>query len=592
MTKTKLKKDGFITSFLEGWRALVTLVKMQLKEKMDLGYLRSKRKLIFKSTWLFVEFAAITAIIAVVFYFVKLINLVSPNHDIPVSVISVVFGVMLLLSLITDTIGLMKSLYFSKDNTVLLTFPATPSLVFFSKLVTYYLYEIRKSFMFTIPMFIAYGLVVRGYGVNDPKTLWYYPWLLLMFFLISSVPVLFAALLSIPTMFLYVFLNRVKILQYLLYVVLAVGIILLAWWLIGLIPADIDFSENWGQITFDIQEFFKWIGNPDSIPADKVGTTGAKVALLLVPLRVFTELVVGRMVGLTGQLFHSETLKTLLIMVGIGCVMLLLGFLLSKPLFCRMAATPFEFKKKDTIKARTNRKVPAFFSAIKKEFVIGIRSNSFIKLGGILVVIMPMAIYLLNKLYSAMDTRFIGTQMTICFNIVIILLIMLMTNIDLASVYSRDGSSSYLNKVQPTPYAILLFSKLIFPMIIALVGLAFTVNIFAIETGLSQSNATLIGLMIYGVYLAHLFTSAESDIMNPQYEQYATFNDQANNPNETSSGVSALLFSAIVFAVAFFLSSRNDTGVWMKLAIVALCLAALKVFTYLSKIKAFYKEKQ
>ena len=207
-------------------------------------------------------------------------------------------------------------------------------------------------------------------------------------------------------------------------------------------------------------------------------------------------------------------------------------------------------------------------------------------------MIMPMAIYLLNKLYSAMDTRFIGTQMTICFNIIIILLIMLMTNIDLASVYSRDGSSSYLNKVQPTPYAMLLFSKLIFPMVIAFVGLLFTINIFAIEAGLSQNDAIMIGIMIYGVYLAHLFSSAESDIMNPQYEQYATFNDQANNPNETSSGVSALLFSVIVFAAAFFLSTRNDTGVWLKLAIAAGCMATFKIFTYLSKIKAFYKEKQ
>ena len=592
MTKTKLKKDGFITSFLEGWRALVTLVKMQLKEKMDLSYMRSKRKLIFKLTWLFIEFAAITAVIAVVFYFVKLINLVSPNHDVPVSVISIVFGVMLLFSLITDTIGLMKSLYFSKDNTVLLTFPATPSLVFFSKLVTYYIYEIRKSFMFTIPMFIAYGLIVRGYGLNDPKTLWYYPWLILMFVFISSIPVLFAALLSIPAMFIYVFLNRVKVLQYLLYTVLAVGIILLAWWLIGLIPSDIDFSANWGQITFDIQEFFKWIGTPDTIPTDKVGSAGAKIAVALVPLRIFTELIIGKVVGLSGHLFHSETLPTLLIVVGVGCAMLVMGFLLSKPLFCRMAATPFEFKKSDAIKARANRKAPAFLSAIKKEFMIGIRSNSFIKLGGVLVVIMPMAIYLLNKLYSAMDTRFIGMQMTICFNIVITLLIMLMTNIDLASVYSRDGSSSYLNKVQPTPYAMLLFSKLIFPMMIAFVGLLFTINIFAIEAGLSKTNAIMIGIMIYCVYLAHLFSSAESDIMNPQYEQYATFNEQANNPNETSSGVSALLFSIIVFVAAFFLSTRNDTGVWLKLAIVAGCMAAFKVFTYLSKIKAFYKEKQ
>ena len=590
MTKTKLKKDGFVTSFLEGWRALVTLVKMQLKEKMDLGYMRSKRKLIFKLTWLLIEFAAITAIIAVIFYFAKLLKVFSSNNTVPVSVISIVFGVMLLLSLVTDTIGLMKSLYFSKDNTVLLTLPATPSLVFFSKLVTYYIYELRKSFMFTIPMFIAYGLVVRGYGINDPKTLVYYPWLLLMFVLISSIPVLFAALLSIPTMFLYVFLNRVKILQYLLYAALAIGIILLAWWLIGLIPTDIDFAENWTQIRLDIQGFLKCIENPNALD-ENVGAAAQKIALALVPLRIFTELVVGKVVGLAGYLFHSSTVSTLLIMVGIGIVFFVLCFLCSKPLFCRMAATPFEFKKKDTIKARANRKAPAFISAIKKEFVIGIRSNSFIKLGGILVVIMPMAIYLLNKLYSAMDTRFIGTQMTICFNIVIILLIMLMTNIDIASVYSRDGSSSYLNKIQPTPYAILLLSKLIFPMIISLAGLVFTINIFAIEAGLPKNDAVLIGVMIYGVYLAHLFNSAESDIMNPQYEQYATFNDQANNPNETSSGVSALLFSAIVAFVAFFLSSRNDTGVWLKLAIVAMCLAIAKVFTYLSTIKAFYKEK-
>ena len=574
MTKTKLKKDGFITSFLEGWRALVTLVKMQLKEKMDLGYLRSKRQLVFKTTWLFIEFAAITAIIAVIFHFIKLLGLFSLVHDIPVSVISLAFGVMLLLSLITDTIGLVKSLYFSKDNTVLLTFPATPSLVFLSKLVTYYVYEFRKNFMFTIPMFIAYGLIVRGYGLSDPKGLLYYPWLVLMFVLISSIPVLLAALFSIPAMFIYIFLNRVKVLQYLLYSALGGGAILLVWWLIGLLPENINFIETWGDTYWQIQAFL-----------DGYVKTFA-------PIYEFTELIVGRTVGLSSVIFHSGTVRTLLMTVALGIGLLLMCLLCSKPLFCRMASTPFEFKKKDSIKWRKNYKLPTAVSAIKKEFVIGVRSNAFIKLGGILVVIMPMAIYLLNKLYSAMDTRFIGTQMTICFNIVIILLIMLMTNIDIASVYSRDGSSSYLNKVQPTPYATLLFSKLIFPMIIALVGLAFTVNVFAIEAGLAQSDAILMGVMIYGVYIAHLFSSAESDIMNPQYEQYATFNEQANNPNETGSGVSAILFSAIVFAIAFFLSSRNDTGIWLKLAIVAICLAVFKVFTYLSKIKAFYKENQ
>ena len=574
MTRRKLKKDGFITTFLENWRALVTLVKMQLKEKMDLGYLRSKRKLIFKTTWLFVEFAAITAIIAVVFYFVKLLGLFSLVHDIPVSVLALAFGVMLALSLVTDTIGLMKSLYFSKDNTVLLTFPATPSLVFLSKLATYYVYELRKSFMFTIPMFIAYGLVVREYGLHDPEGFLFYPWLILMFVLVSSIPVLFAALLSIPAMFIYIFLNRVKVLQYLLYTALGVSAIALVWWLIGLIPEDINFIESWGNTYWEIQAFLD------------------AYSRAFYAIYAFAELIVGRTVGLSSVIFHSGTLPTLLALIGIGCASLLLCFLCSKPLFYRMASTPFEFKKKDKIKAKANRKTLPFLSAMKKELVIGFRSNAFIKLGGVLIVVMPMAIYLLNKIYSAMDTRFIGTQMTVCFNIIIILLIMLMTNIDIASVYSRDGSSSYLNKVQPTPYAALLISKLIFPMIIALVGLIFTINVFAIESGISRNDALLIGVMIYGVYVAHLFSSAESDIMNPQYEQYATFNEQANNPNETGSGVSAIIMSVVVFAITLFLSTRNDVGVWAKLAIVGAVFAAFKIFTYLSKIKAFYKEKQ
>ena len=85
---------------------------------------------------------------------------------------------------------------------------------------------------------------------------------------------------------------------------------------------------------------------------------------------------------------------------------------------------------------------------------------------------------------------------------------------------------------------------------------------------------------------------AESDIMNPQYEQYATFNEQTNNPNESSSGISAIIISVVIFVAGLFLSSRGDTATWIKLGVVSLAFAAFKVFTYLSKIKAFYKEKQ
>ena len=565
---TKINNNGgFLEGFLESWRALITLVKMQLKEKMDMSYLRSARKLIFKLVWLVIEFAAITAVLTLVFNYVKLLGLFSLVRDIPVSVISIIFAVMLLLSLITDTAGLMKSLYFSKDNTVLLTFPATSSLVFLSKLVTYYVYELRKSFMFMVPMFIAYG-IVKGYNP------YYYPWLIFVFVLISTVPVLIAALLSIPSMFIYVFLSRHKVLQYALYTLAGVLGVALLWYLLGLIPEDINFIESWGETYWQIQNFLN------------------SYMETFAPIYKLTELVVGKTVGLTNAIFHSETLKSLLILFLVDVGSIILCFICSKPLFCRMAATPFEFAKKNSIAAKANKPRAPFLSALRKEWISGLRSNSFVKLFGILVVIMPMAIYLLNKLYSSMSLDSIGKIMTVCFNVMIMLLILTLTNIDIASVYSRDGSSSYLNKVQPTPYAVLLFSKLFFPIIISLIGTVFTTVVFASFSPLSSMDSCLVGVAVYAVYLVHLFSAAESDIMNPQYEQYATFNDQAGNPNESFSAILAVIISAIVFILALFLSTKSSSGVWLKIAIVSLALAAFKVITYLSKIKAFYKEKQ
>ena len=80
--------------------------------------------------------------------------------------------------------------------------------------------------------------------------------------------------------------------------------------------------------------------------------------------------------------------------------------------------------------------------------------------------------------------------------------------------------------------------------------------------------------------------------MNPQYEQYATFNEQANNPNESISAVLAVIISAIIFVVGLFLSADNAEGVWLKIAVIGILLATFKAFTFVSKIKAFYKEKQ
>lgn len=567
MTDKKASLKGAWASFLSALRVLFVLVRMQLKEKIDVSYLRSLKQTIFKIVWFVIEFAGVTALISVVFYFVKMFGLFSLVHDIPVPVVSIIFAVMLLLSLITDTVGLTKSLYLSRDNMVLLTFPATPSLIFFSKLCVYYLHELRKSFMFVIPMFIGYG-IIQGYAG------YYYPWLFLMFALVSVLPVLLASLLSIPAMFVHLYFEKVKVLKYTVYGVLTGGATLLVWLLIGLIPENINFVEQWGEIYWKLQELFK------------------AYTVHVAPVYKFTELIVGRTKGMTNEIIHEGTLPILLILVAVILVCLTLCFLLSKPLFCRMASTPFEFKKKNGAKEKINKKRTPFVSALRKELIVGVRSGALVRLFAVLILVMPAAIFLLGKLYAAMSTRFLGNQMTICFNALIMLLILLMTNMDIASIYSRDGFSSYLNKVQPTPYGLLLFAKLFYPLLFALVGTVFSTVVFGLLSAASTACAVFVGITVYGVYVGHLFSSAERDIMNPQAKQYATFSDQFNNPNERASAIVGIILPLVVFAVALFLSSEEGEGAWVKLAIVALVYAAFKVYTYFMKIKAFYKEMQ
>ncbi len=556
----------FTAALKKGFSTLKTLTAMQLKEKMDLSFLRSTKKSIFHTVYFVLEFVGVGAICYLLLYVCKILNVFSLIGDVPVSIIAIVFGFMMLLSAVFTTVGLVKSLYLSRDNLVLLTFPAKPSLVFLSKLCVYYVYELRKNFLFLIPFFFAYGIFKL-------LPFWYFFWVIFLFVFISLVPVLLGALLSMPALFIYQLCKKVKVLQY---VLIAVALGLGAWGvleLISLIPDNIDLLASWGTIYWDIQAFLTKF------------TEGFAFVM------GFTELIVGRSVGLTNVVFTRNTGTSLLILLGAIVAMVVLCFLLSQPLFYNMASKPFEYKKKVYEKGKPNRRTSVFFSAIRKECIVALRDNTITSLVIQLVVVMPIAIVLLNKLYAAMSTRVLGMQLSIAFNLLIVLLFLTSANVRIASAYSRDGSTAYLNKVQPSTYGKLLVSKLFINLVIGFVGIVITTAVFSSYSGLSWWENLLFAVTSLSVYVCHLFWSAEMDIMNPQYTQYATFSEQSNNPNENKSTL-LCFFLAFLAAVGLLLLSFEGMGTaWIKVAIVTVILCAVKICTYFLKIKVFYKEK-
>ena len=547
-------------------RALWTLTIMQLKEKMDVAYLRSFKKTLFHVIFAILEFAAITAVCYLLFWAAKLFNVFDLAGLIPTNVLVVVFTVMLTLSIVFATAGLVNSLYLSRDNLVLLTLPATPTMVFLSKLLVYYVYEFKKNFMFLIPFFCAYG-------ISSGLPAYYYPWVLILFVFIAAVPVLLSALLSIPALYVYQFLRKFRVLQYVLFTTVFFGLLFAAYYAISMIPENINIVETWGTTFFKIRHFL---------------TTFERMAL---PVTWLTALIVGKPQGIINNLFGGWTLPILAGLLATLALFVTLGLVISKPLFYKMASKPFEYTKKTKIKEHGNKKASPFLSAVKKEWLVACRDNTLVSLVGQLVVLMPLAIALLNSLYQAMNTRFVGLQMTVCFNLIIVLLFMLSANVRLSSVYSRDGFSAYLNKVQPSTYGSLLFSKLTVNLVVGFVGVVLSTVVYAQYGALNIRQLLLFATTIYFVFVAHAFWSAEMDIMNPQTSQYATFSEQSNNPNENKS-------TGLAFAMAFawglgqlLLAMENSNVVWWKIFGVALVLMTFRIWAFFIKIKVYYKEK-
>ena len=545
--------------------SLKPLIAMQLKDKLDFNYKQSWKKTLFKIVFALIKFILITGIIYLGLSVLSTLRLIDLTGGIPDKFLAVVFTLMLLLSILTCTIGLVKSLYFAKDNQVLLTMPTNRVNIFFSKLIVFYIYELIRNLTYILPVLIAFGMV-------NSYAFYYYIWVILGLTWVTAIPVSVGALLSIPAMYLTMFFKNFKVLQYIVIVALislgVAGVV----YVISLIPANFNIVENWGTTFWEIQSFFE------------------SFQKIFVPFYWIMESVVGMRYGISHSMFYAEQWLCLLGTLGAIVVMLGLCYLIVRPLFFHIASSPFEYKKSVVKNKKHNVKRNGFLSAVYKEVLLILRTPE--KLYSLLGVAigMPIAILLLNKIFNAMDTRLTGAYMAIMFNVLMIMLFALSSSVTTAKIYSEEGNSSYLIKTNPKPYFSSLFAKLVPNACVMTISILATTIIF----GEFSKNYVITPLLFFAIesfYLGHLLWSAELDIMNPQISQYASTGTHTNNPNEVKSTIYVFLLSVLFAALTFFLIGEGVLTFWIKALVLGLAFFAMRLYFYIMKIKVYYKEK-
>ena len=548
---------------------LITLVMMQLKEKLNLKKARPDGNKLFNAVVAVLgevlKFAIITAMCGVVLFFVDFLGLFSLTGGVPATVMSILFSVMLLLSVFSCTLGLTKAMYFSRDNAILLTLPCKPLQVYLSKFIIFFIFEVKKNFSFVVPLFFAY-FITQGYP-------WFfYPWLVFCYLFISLLTVSIGALLSIPGMWISNVFRQHRYLQIGTIMITVATAIFALFYAISLIPPHIDLRADWPKIFWAIQ-----------------GVLSAYVTKLT-PLYNLTRIMLGDIQNFVHVLPFGPTVLRLLVVIGITGVLFVLGLLIVQPLFYKMASTPFEYLKK-AVKPKQNKKLNRKFSPIYNELLKAFKDSGRMFSNVAIMISTPILIFFLNKVFFAMNTKQFGDYLVTAFNILIILLITLNANTYASSIFSRDGRSAYLIKVQPTNPALLLASKLLPNTLFCIVSFAITFVIMLVSTNLSSTDSLLLILSIFFIYIAHLMFCAQSDIMNPQTEIYATMGEHENDPNEAKATVTAFLISFVVAVVTLLLLNEGRGMVFEKLCLVGLALCVYEIWLFFSKIKLYYKEK-
>ncbi len=545
-------------------KKLLLLVKMQLADKLDFSWTKDVRSTIFKIVFAVLKFALVTVLFYVLFMICSLLGIFGIGSKIPDTVLAIIFTAIQIMSVITCTSGLTASLYKSADNKVLLTMPVEHNQVFFSKIILYFIYELLKNANFTLPLFIAYG-------INNGAIWYYYPFLLGCFVLISLLPVLIGAVLSIPWLFISAFIERRRTLQTILIITACLVVARILFNLVALIPANINLIAQWNTITQEvIQPFLRSFTNFFS------------------PYYKLTLMIVGGTLSIASKLFSQSTFITLLILVSVLILSILIAFLLARPLFFKMASKQFEFEKKIT-KPKKNAIHNRWLSPLSQELKRNFRSSKYVVLIMLQLLLPGILIFLLNKLYSAMQTSFNGQMMTMAFNMVVLYLSVLSFNNEFASVYSRDGNARFLEKTRPINPAALTFSRLIPRLVVICASVLLATYLYVYSAQITRF--AIISITVIFVASAHLLWCAELDIMNPQSGQYATIGMEFNNPNETTAMILSLIISILFAFLFYFLAQSGIQSAFIKLAVLSFVFLALRAYLFFIRVKLYYKEK-
>ncbi len=426
-----------------------------------------------------------------------------------VQVFTAVFGI----------VGIIESLYFNKDNELLIVFPVSPNEIFYSKLIYIYLRELLVNVAVVFPVLLSFGI-----ATSQP---WSY--FIILFVLIPILPILPMAvslLLSIPIALVVAFFKKHQLFGALFILIVVAAFVWGYASVISLINGSFNVASQQVQTMLKVNDFiYKFGGN----------------------CLIFT--------WLAQSLYSLAKFYWVIVYLGAGSALVVAISFLMKPFYFGLVLKANEGIARKKIKVGQYKIRKPFASLFLKEVRTSLRSPNYIFQYFTFTLLMPFIVVSYDRLLLQLVVNSIGQGMVAGSHVLILCTLAMLSNISSSSAISREGSAFVLLKTNPCSFYKITFAKVCFNAAFTIGGIIITGVICCFYQNALEIILGSIGVAFFAI--GHICMCIDDDICNPTLNWYDSGEISKLSKNTIKAVISGLV---IAFIVGFAMMLGTSLG--------------------------------
>lgn len=412
-------------------KGYLSVLKLLFKNMLKKSGKDGKGIRIFSAVMLGILYVSVAAFLV---YMITAISSIVTQHNMQSEILTIVFAVCCVAILFLGIIGILNSLYFSRDTEFFLSLPIKTSTVYFAKMTVVYATTLVIEALIMLPCIIAMGVMMQMSAI-------FYIVCLIVILTLPALPIMLASIIAIPLMYIVSFFKNKGALTSIVLIVIF-GLFFLGYYLVIM-----NFSNsmaNGGDVV-DINELFL-----------KFKDAFVTVSNILLPLSAAAKL--ATLTPVYGLGAGLSSLVNAVTYIAFMAALTVIALLISSAVYKRGAAAMLEGARNTKVEKRDYK---ASGSAIKalflKEWRQLVRTPAFafqclssLILTPIIVVVMSISMGGASEMGEGAEM--LG-MMSGLMNIFMIMMIGVGINSGACTAITREGETFYYNKVLPVDYS-------------------------------------------------------------------------------------------------------------------------------------------